>query len=64
MFNDAVLGEEITKTVTDATGNTLSQVADSIRGANKTETSTEYETDDFGRTVKEDNDTKKYQDGT
>ena len=62
-FNDSVLSETITKTVTDAEGNTLSQTTTYLRGKNKTETVTTYENDDFGRTVKENTVQKKYQDG-
>ncbi len=51
-FNDAVLSETITKTVTDAGGNTVSQTSTAIRGKNRIETATTYETDDFGRTTK------------
>lgn len=63
-FNDAVLSESITETVTDAGGNTLSQQTTTIRGKNRAESTTTYETDDFGRTIKEDTVTKNYQDGT
>ena len=62
-FNDAVLSENITKTVTDAGGNTLSQTSTAIRGGNKIETVTTYESDDFGRTTKESTVTRKQQDG-
>ena len=62
-FNDAVLSEEITKTVTDAEGNTLSQTSTAIRGKNMVEKVTTYETDDFGRTTKESTVTRKQQDG-
>ena len=62
-FNDSVLSETITKTVTDAEGNNLSQTTSYLRGKNKTETVTTYENDDFGRTVKENTIQKKYQDG-
>ena len=62
-FNDSVLSETITKTVTDAEGNNLSQTTTYLRGKNKTETVTTYENDDFGRTVKESTIQKKYQDG-
>ena len=62
-FNDSVLSETITKTVTDAEGSTLSQTTTYLRGKNKTETVTTYENDDFGRTVKENTIQKKYQDG-
>ena len=62
-FNDSVLSETITKTVTDAEGNNLSQTTTYLRGKNKTETVTTYENDDFGRTVKENTVQKKYQDG-
>ena len=62
-FNDSVLSETITKTVTDAEGNNLSQTTTYLRGKNKTETVTTYEKDDFGRTVKENTIQKKYQDG-
>lgn len=62
-FNDAVLSEDITKTVTDAEGKTLSQTSTAIRGKNMVETITTYETDDFGRTTKENTITRKQQDG-
>ena len=62
-FNDAVLSEDITKTVTDAGGNTLSQTSTAIRGGNRIETVTTYESDDFGRTTKENTVTRKQQDG-
>ena len=62
-FNDAVLSENITKTVTDAEGNTLFQTSTAIRGGNKIETVTTYESDDFGRTTKESTVTRKQQDG-
>ena len=62
-FNDSVLSETITKTVTDAEGSNLSQTTSYLRGKNKTETVTTYENDDFGRTVKENTIQKKYQDG-
>lgn len=62
-FNDAVLSENITKTVTDAEGNTLSQTNTAIRGKNRVETATTYESDDFGRTIKENTVTRKQQDG-
>ena len=62
-FNDSVLSETITKTVTDAEGNNLSQTTSYLRGKNKTETVTTYANDDFGRTVKENTIQKKYQDG-
>ena len=62
-FNDSVLSETITKTVTDAEGSTLSQTTSYLRGKNKTETVTTYENDDFGRTIKENTIQKKYQDG-
>ena len=62
-FNDAVLSENITKTVTDAEGNTLSQTSTAIRGGNRIETVTTYESDDFGRTTKESTVTRKQQDG-
>ena len=62
-FNDAVLSENITKTVTDAEGNTLSQTSTAIRGKNRVETVSTYETDDFGRTTKENKLTRKQQDG-
>ncbi len=62
-FNDAILSETITKTVTDAEGNTLSQTSTTIRGENKQESVTTYESDDFGRTVQETTVTKKYQNG-
>ncbi len=62
-FNDAVLSETITKTVTDAEGSTLSQTSTTVRGENRLETVTTYESDDFGRTVQETVVTKKYQDG-
>ncbi len=62
-FNDTVLSENITKTVTDAEGNTLSQTSTAIRGGNRIETVTTYESDDFGRTTKENTVTRKHQDG-
>ena len=62
-FNDAVLSENITKTVTDAGGNTLSQTSTAIRGENRIETVTTYESDDFGRTIKENTVTRKHQGG-
>lgn len=62
-FNDAVLSENIKKTVTDAGGNTLSQTSTAIRGKNRVETVTTYENDDFGRTTKENMVTRKQQDG-
>ncbi len=62
-FNDALLSETITETVTDAEGNTLSQKTTTIRGKNRSESTTTYETDDFGRTTKEDTITKNYQGG-
>ena len=62
-FNDAVLSENITKTVTDAGGNTLSQTSTAIRGKNRVETAITYETDDFGRTTNENMVTRKQQDG-
>lgn len=63
-FNDGVLSENITKTVTDAGGNTLSQTSTDIRGKNTLETLITYENDDFGRTVKESTVTRKQQAGT
>ena len=62
-FNDAVLSENITTTVTDAEGNTLSQTSTDIRGENRIETVTTYESDDFGRTTKENTVTRKQQEG-
>ena len=62
-FNDAVLGETITENVTDAEGNILSQKTTTLRGKNKLVSTTTYESDDFGRTVKEDTITKRYQGG-
>ena len=62
-FNDAVLSETITRTVTDADGNTLTQTSTAIRGKNRTETATTYESDDFGRTIKETTITRKQQHG-
>ncbi len=62
-FNGAVLSETITKTVTDAEGNTISQISTEIRGENRMETVTVYETDDFGRTTKETTVTRKQQHG-
>ena len=62
-FNGAVLSETITQTVTDAGGNTVSQTSTAIRGKNRIETATTYETDDFGRTTKETTVTRKQQDG-
>lgn len=62
-FNDAVLSETTTENVTDAEGNALSHKTTTIRGKNRSESTTTYETDDFGRTTKEDTVTKNYQDG-
>ncbi len=62
-FNDAVLSEAITTTVTDTEGNTLSQTSTAIRGKNMVEKVTTYETDDFGRTTKESTVIRKQQDG-
>ncbi len=62
-FNDAVLSETITKAVADAEGNTLSQTSTAIRGENRLETVTTYESDDFGRTIQEAAITRKQQDG-
>ena len=62
-FNDAVLSENITETVSDAEGNILSKTSTTIRGKNRSEVIATYETDDFGRNVKENTVTKKYQDG-
>ena len=62
-FNDAMLSENITQTVTDAEGNILSETSTTIRGKNRSEVTSLYETDDFGRNVKENTVTKKYQDG-
>ena len=62
-FNEAVLSETITKTVTNAEGNTVSQTSTDIRGENRMETVTAYETDDFGRTIKETTVTRKQQHG-
>ena len=62
-FNGAVLSENITKTVMDAEGNTISQISTAIRGKNRVETVTTYESDDFGRTTKENIVTRKQQDG-
>ena len=62
-FNGAVLSESITKTVTDAEGNVLSETSTTIRGKNRSEVISTYETDDFGRNVKENTVTKKQQDG-
>ncbi|MCM1440225.1 MAG: RHS repeat-associated core domain-containing protein, partial [Roseburia sp.] len=62
-FDDAVLTETITETVTDAEGNTVSQKTTTIRGKNTLKTVTTYETDDFGRTTQEDTVTRKQQDG-
>ena len=62
-FNDAVLSESITETVTDAEGNTLSTTSTTIREGNRQEIVTTYESDDFGRTVKENTITRKYQGG-
>ena len=62
-FNDAVLSETVTETVTDAEGNTLSQTSTDIRGKNRIETVTTYESDDFGRTIKENTVTRKQQEG-
>lgn len=52
-FNDAVLSETITKTVTDDEGDTLSQTSMTVRGENRLETVATYESGDFGRTVQE-----------
>ena len=60
---DDVLTEIITETVTDAEGNNLSRKTTTIRGKNKSESTTTYETDDFGRTIKEETITKNYQSG-
>ncbi len=62
-FDDAVLTETIAETVTDAEGNTLSRKTTTIRGKNQSVSTTTYESDDFGRTVKEDTVTKNYQGG-
>ena len=62
-FNDVVLSESITETVTDAEGNTVSEKTTDIRGKNTIEMVTTYESDDFGRTIKEDTVTRKQQDG-
>ena len=62
-FNDSVLTETITETVTDSEGNTISQTTTTSRGKNKSEVTTTYENDDFGRTVKEETVTKNYQNG-
>lgn len=62
-FNDAVLSEDITTTVTDAGGNTLSQTSTTVCGENRQETVTTYETDDFGRKTKKTTVTRKQQDG-
>lgn len=62
-FNDAMLSENITQTVTDAEGNILTETSTTIRGKNRSEVTSLYETDDFGRNVKENTVTKKYQDG-
>ena len=62
-FDDAVLSESITKTVTDAEGNVLSETSTTIRGKNRSEVTSTYESDDFGRNIKENTVTKKYQDG-
>ena len=62
-FNDTVLSESITKTVTDAEGNVLSETSTTIRGKNRSEVVSTYETDDFGRNVRENTVTKKQQDG-
>ncbi|MDE6566375.1 MAG: RHS repeat-associated core domain-containing protein, partial [Lachnospiraceae bacterium] len=62
-FNDAVLSESITETVTDAGGNMVSQTSTFIRGENMVETVTSYETDDFGRIIKENIVTRKQQNG-
>lgn len=42
-FNDAVLSETITETVTDAEGNILSQKTTAICGKNQSESTTTYE---------------------
>lgn len=62
-FNDDVLSESITKTVADAEGNILSETRTTIRGKNRSEVVSTYETDNFGRNVKENIVTKKQQDG-
>ena len=62
-FNDVVLSENITKTVTDAEGITLSETSIDIRGESMIEVVTTYESDDFGRTTKENTITRKQQDG-
>ena len=62
-FDDSVLSETVTESVSDAEGNTLSQTSTTTRGNNKSRTVTTYESDDFGRTVKEDSLTKTYQNG-
>ncbi len=58
-FNDVVLSENITKTVTDAEGITLSETSIDIRGESMIEVVTTYESDDFGRTTKEKHDNQK-----
>ena len=62
-FNDAVLTETITRTITDTEGNTLSETETVICEGNRSEMVTIYEADDFGRVVKESKVSKKYQDG-
>lgn len=62
-FNHAVLRETITTAVSDAEGKKISETETVIRGKNKLETVTAYETDDFGRTITESTVTRKYQDG-
>ncbi len=62
-FDDSVLSETVTESVSDAEGNTISQTSTTTRGKNKSQTVTTYESDDFGRTVKEDSLTKTYRNG-
>ncbi len=59
-FDDSVLSETVTESISDAEGNTLSQTSTITRGKNKSQTVTTYESDDFGRTVKENSITKNY----
>lgn len=62
-FNDVMLSESVTKTVTDAAGNKISETNTYRRGKNRSETVTTYEYDMFGQLMKTDTTSKKYQDG-
>lgn len=62
-FNNSVLSESITESVSDSEGNTISTKNIYIRGEDKAETIITYENNSFGRTTKENTSTKKYQDG-